>query len=270
MRPGFRTLLGMMLVAPILVAGGLVERASRGDEPGRFSRLFRLGSNGPAPTPAQPAASTPVTPSLLPPPSPISTPPPPASSASPRILPQPRHSRPVTEADPLVTRAAVNRTSDGTLFCDFLMVYADGTVLDGTGVHQVGREPLKPLVEAIHSGDAFRVKGHCGGPPTDYIEQVHVVVYERNLGRLRAHSFSYSGNTDGCDNTIKHIQGALEAIQTKISGPANTAPATMGPTTMAPATTGPTIFSPGASAVPLMPSGPASTTGRVIPLTPLN
>jgi hypothetical protein len=257
MRPGVwnRKLLSILLVAFGLVTSGMGGPTSRGDEPSRFSRLFRLGNTSTSPAAAHPPASPTGTPPLLPPPSTYSSPTPPQSSSSPRILPQPRNSKPVTESDPIVTRVAVNRTSDGTIFCDFLMVYADGTILDGAGVHHVGRETLKPLVDAMHTGDVFRIRGHCGGPPTDYIEQVHVVVYERSLGRLRAHSFSYSGNTEGCDHTIKHIQAALESIQTKISGPMTLPPTTDGPVT---------------TPAPSVPITPSPSTGRSIPLTPLN
>ena len=83
---------------------------------------------------------------------------------------------------------------------------------------------LKPLVEALQSGDLYRLKGHCGGPSTDFIEQVHVVVYERSLGRLRANAFSYSGNPQGCDHAVRHLQTTLDALQAKLS---RTIPATV-------------------------------------------
>jgi hypothetical protein len=258
MRPGISRLLGVVVMGTGLLIGGLSGPASRGDEPSRLGRLFRLGSNNASPPSTQPRSST--TPSLTPPPSTSAAQPP--ATSTPRILPQPRNSRPVTEADPILSRAAVNRSSDGALFCDFVVVYADGTILDSGGVHHVGRETLKPLAEIIHSGDAFRVRGHCGGPPTDYIEQVHVVVYDRSLGRLRAYAFSYSGNTEGCDPTIKQIHAAVEAIQTKVSGPATMAPATAGP---GPATPGAPALAP-----PNVPAAPSPSTGRAIPLTPLD
>jgi hypothetical protein len=251
MRPGIRKLLGTSLVASglWLVAPG-VDR-THGDEPPRgLGRLFRMG--GSAPASAAAPVTTPSAPSLLPPPpsyNPTGTP---SSDGSPRITPQPRVSRPLTESDPILTRTALARASDGTQFCDFLQVYADGTVMDGSGVHVVGREAIKPLLDVIQSGDVFRIRGHCGGPPADFIEQVHVVVYERSLGRLRANSFSYSGNPQGCDHAIKHIQTAIEAIQAKVSGPPTIAPVTSNlPTTATP------------TPVP-------TTNARPIPLTPLN
>jgi hypothetical protein len=126
----------------------------------------------------------------------------------------------------------------------FLQVFADGTIVDSEGVHHVRPADLKPIVEAIQSGEIYRVQGHCGAPSTDFIEYVHLVVYQRRLGRLQAHSFSYSGNPQGCDHVIRHMHNAIENLQAKISRPPTAAP-------MA-----------GASAVPA--ASPA------IPLTPSN
>ncbi|HEV3166061.1 MAG TPA: hypothetical protein VGZ22_18685 [Isosphaeraceae bacterium] len=255
MRPGIRKLLSITLVAPGLVIVGLWTDRSHGDEPGRLGRLFRFGNNtstAPAPGTSAPV-SAPSTPSLLAPPGSPSFAASSGSADAIPIRPVPRNSRPVTESDPILTRVALARTNDGSQFCDFLHVYADGVVLDGSGIHHVSRETLKPLVEAISAGDAFRIHGHCGGPPADYIEQVHVVVYERSLGRLRANSFSFSGNTQGCDHAIKHLQAAIEAIQLKINGPPVMAPGSV------PAS------SPG-----LTPAASPSPTARAIPLTPLN
>jgi hypothetical protein len=231
MRPGLKTLTGAALIAPALLLTTLAPRRSLGDEPGRLGRLFRFG-NAPAsaaspdPRPAPPASTPfPSNPSAsLPAPTPMSAPPP--GTASPRIVPQPRVSRPVTEAEPLVTRVSLNRSDDGNAFGMFLQVFADGTVIDGEGAHHVTADVLKPVVEALQSNDFSRLKGHCGGPSTDYVEQVHVVVYERTLGRLRANAFSYSGNPQGCDHAVRHLHTALDTLQTRISRPitaANTA-----------------------------------------------
>ena len=135
---------------------------------------------------------------------------------TPRIVPQPRVSRPVTESDPILTRITLDRSDDGNQFGMFLQVYADGTILDSEGVHHVGQDALRPLIEALQAGDLYRFKGHCGAPATDYVEQVQVVVYERSLGRLRANAFSYSGNPQGCDNAIRHLHGTLDNLQAKI------------------------------------------------------
>jgi hypothetical protein len=121
----------------------------------------------------------------------------------------------------------------------FLQIFADGTVIDGEGVHNVGPDILKPVIDALQSGDFARVRGHCGGPATDSLEQVHMIVFERSLGRLRAHSFSYSGNPQGCDHSIRNLHAALETLQTKISRPMTG----VNPGTPAPPT--------GASALPL-------------------
>jgi hypothetical protein len=99
----------------------------------------------------------------------------------------------------------------------FLQVFADGTVVDSEGVHHIRGADLKPIVDSVQSGDLFRIRGHCGQPATDFIEYVHIVVYERRFGRLTAHSFSYSGNTQGCDHSIRHLHTALENLQSKLS-----------------------------------------------------
>jgi hypothetical protein len=140
-----------------------------------------------------------------------------------RLVPQPRVSRAVTEADPLVSRVSLGRSDDGSQFGMFLEVFADGTVIDSDGVHHLGREAVRPVYEALQQGEVYRLRGHCGGPPTDFVEQVHVVVFERSLGRLRANAFSYSGNPQGCDHSVRHLQAALDALQAKISRPASAA-----------------------------------------------
>ncbi len=226
------------LIAAALWFAGSTPRPTRADEPppSRLGRLFRLGGGPVAPSNPSPAPR-PLAPDLLGPPADVGAPPPsppttttgsapaPATGGA-RLVPQPRVSRPATESDPLLTRVAIGRSDNGSQFGMFLQVYADGTVLDGEGTHRVGREALRPLVEAIQATDAYRQKGHCGGAPTDFTEQVHVVVYDRVLGRLRANAFSYSGNTQGCDPGIKTLQTAIEAFQNKLSGatPAPNAP----------------------------------------------
>ena len=66
------------------------------------------------------------------------------ASTGPRLTPKPRVNKPVTEADPLVTRVSLGRSDNGSQFGMFLQVFADGTIIDGEGVHHVGREALKP------------------------------------------------------------------------------------------------------------------------------
>jgi len=229
-------------LAAATVAGGLLFHGiaaspSLGDEPRGIGRLFRIGG-GNSPSPASgpvSSASTAVPPAtssrdlsgyygqpaLSTPPSSL----PGASAAGPRVMPRPRVNKPATEADPLVTRVSLGRSDDGGQFAMFLQVYADGTVIDGSGVHKVGPDALKPVVEAVSSGDLGKVKGHCGGPAGDFIENVHVVVYDRALGRLRANSFSYSGTTQGCDHAVHHLQTVLENLQAKVSPASPAAPA---------------------------------------------
>jgi hypothetical protein len=228
MRPGLKTLLGVTFVVPGLLFVTLSPQRSLGDEPSLLGRLlFRFGSGSassdsesrPSPVPSSPATPDP-TPTAAQPYSAM-TPPAttPTTTASPRLVPQPRVSHPITEADPLVTRVTLNRSDDGKQFGMFLQVFSDGTVIDGEGVHHVGPDVLKQVTAALQTGDFARLKGHCGGPATDYVEQVHVVVFERSLGRLRANAFSYSGNPQGCDHSVRHLHAALDALQTKISRP---------------------------------------------------
>jgi hypothetical protein len=112
---------------------------------------------------------------------------------------------------------ALGRSNDGSQFGMFLQVFADGTVIDSEGVHHLRAADLRPIVEMVQAGDLYRVRGHCGAPATDFIEYVHVVVYERRFGRLTAHSFSYSGNTQGCDQAIQHLHTTIESLQVKLS-----------------------------------------------------
>jgi hypothetical protein len=268
MRPGYSKLVGLSLAAAGLVVIGIPERSGRGDEPSRLGRLFRLGSqpnstnkgtsslgasstDSPKSTILGSAVSD-TTPSLYRPPG---SPAAPDSGAGTRIRPQPRTTRPVTEADPLVTQISLARGDDGKQFGLFLQVYADGTVIDGTGTHRVGGDVMRPLIKVLQTGELGRFHGHCGGPPTNYLEHIQVIVYERNLGRLRANSFSYSGNPHGCDESLHKLHAALEEIQNKLNGVAAPAPATAAP----PAATLP-VSSPASLTAP--PDAP------VIPLTP--
>jgi hypothetical protein len=183
-----------------------------------------------------------------------------------RLTPRSRVSAAVTSADPVLTRFALGRSTDGNSFGMFLQIFADGTVLDSEGVHHVRPADLKPILEAVQSGEMYRLRGHCGAPSTDFIEYVHFVAYERRLGRLQAHSFSYSGNPQGCDHVIRHLHTALENLQTKLSRQptqsAGPSPVGSTPAPMNLVPSGPAI--PGRA--PAMPS--TATGGAVIPLTP--
>jgi hypothetical protein len=98
-------------------------------------------------------------------------------------------------------------------------IFADGTVLDSEGVHHVRQADLQPVMEAIQGSDFSRIRGHSGAPPTDFIDNVQIIVFDRRLGRLTAHPFSYSGNPQGTDNAIRHLHTALEGFQLKLSRP---------------------------------------------------
>ncbi len=236
MRPSWKTVVGAASVAPILLVLALVARPANGDEPSRLGRFFRFGQPS---APAVPHAdesldtSRSVTRTIEP-----SIDAPLSNSPQPRIIPQPRTSRAITEADPIVTRISLGRSDDGTQFGMFLQVFADGTVIDSEGAHALGRQAVKGIFEALEAGELYRIKGHCGSPSTDFIEQVHMVIYERSMRGLRANAFSFSGNTQGCDHAVQRLQKALDGLQAKltrnVSSTGGTPPST---NLVAPATT---------------------------------
>jgi hypothetical protein len=329
MRGGFSKMVGA-LVAPGLLVLAFDPGLARADDSGFFGRLFRLGgssSSSSSSSPGDPTSASragapggqPAAPafgdigsggSFIPPASSSSrTPnPTPASGpmssegpstpdlsgspdAQPRLAPRPRASSAVTTADPLLTRMALGRSNDGSQFGMFLQVFADGTVIDSEGVHRLSPSDLRPLVEAIQNGELARVRGHCGTPSNDFMEYVHIVVFERRMGRLQAHSFSYAGNPQGCDNGIRYLHTVLESLQAKLSRqpimtvppaasgqPASATPSLSPASSTAPAAglsagsqpnTG-THMVPGSLAVPPLPNpGAASSARTVIPLTPL-
>ncbi len=171
--------------------------------------------------------------------------------AQPRLNPRPRVSGAVTTADPLLTRMALGRSNDGSQFGMLLQVFADGTVIDSEGVHRLGAADLRPLTEAIQNSDLARVRGHCGTPSSDYIEYVHIVIFERRMGRLQAHSFSYAGNPQGCDTGIRHLHAALENLQAKLSRQPGTGSSALAP--------GSALLPPAAIALPASRPGSSSS-----------
>jgi hypothetical protein len=303
---------GRSLISAGLLILAAAQGAARADEPGFLGRLFRLGGSAPSGSDASPSSSATNPASSLPygansgsnpsyvprtsvgsfssssPSAFDSLPQPPAvtapmaAAAGPgqRLAPQPRVSSAVTTADPVLTRFALGRSSDGSQFGMFLQVFADGTVVDSEGVHRLRPGDLRPIVDAVQSGELYRLKGHCGAPATDFIEYVHIVVYEHRLGRLMAHSFSYSGNPQGCDHAIRHIHTALENLQAKLSRQAGApgSPAVSGsPTPLGnspPAPSSPLGNSPapvlGSRPIPPATTPAAVPSGPVIPLTPLD
>jgi len=258
---------GAALVAPGLLIVALAPQPGRGEEPGLFGRLFRFGGGGGS-SPSTPASPAPehqpsASPESVIPPLSTSTPTAPTNAPTPRLIPQPRVSRALTESDPIVTQFSLIHSNEGRPFGTFLQVFADGTVLNSEGVHHVAPADLKPVVDSLQMGDLYRLKGLCGGPATDYIQQVHVIVYERYLGRLRANAFSYSGNPEGCSQAVRHLHAALEGLQAKLSrpmpDPTGSAPSLPSPPNPAPAIPAPTRPE----------STPATGGPSVIPLTPI-
>lgn len=138
------------------------------------------------------------------------------SSAS-RITARPKYVGPVTEADPVLTRVGIARADSGNSFALFLQVYADGTVIDTEGVHRLPLAQIKPILSVIRGHDFSRIRGHCGQPSADFIENVQMVVYDRAMGRLRAHAFSYAGDPKGCDPSVAHLHKAVDELIMKLS-----------------------------------------------------
>lgn len=259
----------------------------RADEPGIFGRIFRGGGSPPpakANAPATGGAGLPYgrTPSTALPSGPVSrfdggagagpayetvsnqvaTPQPDASADSgslPKLTPKSRVNRPITNAEPVLTRFALGRSNDGSQFGMFLEIFADGTVLDSEGVHHVRPADLKPVMEAIQGSDFSRIRGHSGAPPTDFIDHVQIIVFDRRLGRLTAHPFSYSGNPQGVDHAVRHLHTALEGLQLKLSRTdqpvaGETAAPNSGPQAVVPLTTSPAASTSPAAPPALPPS----------------
>jgi hypothetical protein len=99
----------------------------------------------------------------------------------------------------------------------FLQIFADGTVIDSDGVHKLGAADLRPIAELIQGGELTRVRGHCSSPSADFVEYVQVVIFERRMGRLQAHSLSYSGNPQGCDHALRQLHTLMESVQARLS-----------------------------------------------------
>jgi hypothetical protein len=276
----------------LVVTPGLAS--VRADDEGFLSRLFRGGSSsssngsssasgsaggGTSAGSSQPASPYgPITGSNyggLTSQGPVTTPPVGGNGgAGQRLSPRPRVSAAVTNADPLLTRLALGRSDDGTQFGMFMQIFTDGTVIDSEGVHHLRPADLKPIFDLVQSGDLTRTHGHCGSPATDFVEYVHVVVYERRLGRLMAHSLSYSGNTQGCDHAIRHLHTTLESLQVKLSRTPGGGQQTIGSPNGNPVPLGPGTR-PGSTPGQYQPAPPAvnpgqSAPGAVIPLSPVD
>ena len=97
MRPGLKCMLGATLVVPGLLFVFNGHRASYGDEPSRLGRLFRFGggpsNSAPSPPPVAPDAGSS---GLDQPPSMLFSANPGGNAPGPRLVPQPRVSRPAT------------------------------------------------------------------------------------------------------------------------------------------------------------------------------
>jgi hypothetical protein len=293
MHPRLSQVAKISLLAPSILLLSLSMAAAGADDSSFLGRLFRLGNPSPsgassAPpssatanpygrgaastvNSAQPAPGSGLAPTPLPtfgglPQTPVTTPPLSANGPGQRLSPKPRFSPAVTTADPLLTRLALGRSNDGSQFGMIMQIFADGTVIDSEGVHRIRPADLKPIIDSVASGELFRIRGHCGAPSTDFIEYVHIVVYERRFGRLWAHAFSYSGNPQGCDHGIRHLHTALENLQAKLSRAPVTNSSGIG-SSPEPAPLGSPTAAP---TPPAVDPGGGAATGPVIQLSPLD
>jgi hypothetical protein len=102
------------------------------------------------------------------------------------------------------------------------------------------------------------------------------------MGRLQAHSFSYSGNPQGCDHAVRHLHTVLEAVQAKLSRQSPSNANMSGGERIAPGNavgsgrvfgtqpSSPLPLDPGSPFAPPLPDpGASAPPGQVIPLTPL-
>lgn len=176
-----------------------------------------------------------------------------------RIAARSGNSGPITEADPILTRVGIGKSDSGSKFALFVQIYADGTVIDSEGVHRVPVSQIKQILAVIRGHDFSRIRGHCGQPSADFIENVQMVVYDRSMGRLRAHAFSYAGSPQGCDPSVAHLHKAVEDLIMQI--------ATGRPVVAAETTT--TVTSPltapaGGTSFRTQPTGPAASLSAVV------
>jgi hypothetical protein len=172
-------------------------------------------------------------------------------------------------ADPLLTRVGFARSDNGAQFALFLQVFADGTVVDAEGVHRVPADLVQALSRAIVDGDLLRRRGHCGAASTDYVEQFHVTTFERSGRTLKANTFSYTSNPQGCDPSVGRMHQAVEAIVLKLASGGTTTPAApsvggVAGSTAAPANPPPSVRMP-TLGTPFSPSAPAPTRSETAP-----
>ena len=209
MRPGWKSLVGATLLAPglLIVDPGPAARASA------TSRAGSAGSSASAAVgsidargagaarrprrPSVPSAGSPRTLTAMPA---VRAPaPPPAAPAgdAPRIVPS-RASRgpsPSPTRSSPGSRSTVPTTATSSACSSRSSPTAPSSTARGSTTS--ARTPSSRSSTPSRRATSIALRGHCGAPATDYVESVHVIVYERSLGRLRANAFSYSGNPQG-------------------------------------------------------------------------
>jgi hypothetical protein len=175
---------------------------------------------------------------------------------------------PPANADPLLSRFAIGRASDGQTFGLFMHIFADGTVMDSNGLHHSDPAAFERLKDTLRETPLEQLERHTEGTASDYLEVVYLVAYQRAGTKLRAVPLSHAGNTSTAPPSLQRLHAALEAFQAHISSPVPGTPAAamsapVGTGSVVPATDSPypavvdTPYGPG----PNLGSAPASPYG---------
>lgn len=202
--------------AMVVGATGLLAAAAVADEPGWLGRILRRNA-APAASPRRvtPAMSRDRTSAgLLEPPSIEERAEVPTTPARPAASLVP----PPANADPLVSRFAVGRATDGSTFGVFLHLYADGTVMDSSGLHHSDPGQLEILRGVLEDLPLDELDHHYPGAAAGDLEVIQMIVYQRSKGRIRAVSFSYSGDPGDAPPAIRRLHSALESFQMHLAG----------------------------------------------------
>jgi hypothetical protein len=210
----------LWLIPGLLVVMGLIgplASAGAGDDRGFLGRIFRRGST----TPPSARRVDPVSDrdrtsaDLLKPPTAEELEPRPGR---PHSVPAAALVPPPANGDPLVTRFAVGRATDGSTFGLFMHIYADGTVMDSSGLHNADPTKLEALRDVLSTLPLNALELHYPGPAAGDLEVIQVVVYQRSKGKIRAVPFSYSGDPSEAPPEIRRLHAALESFQMQFAG----------------------------------------------------
>lgn len=220
----------MRRAAPAAILGTfalLVATTALADgPPSLFGRLFRRGaSTSAAPRRVAPAnARDPRSAELLRPPADFDRPTPPGGQ--PAAVPPASLVPAPANGDPLVTRLAVGRATDGSTFGLFLQVYADGTVMDSAGLHHADPARLGAVRDALAALPLDGLDHHYPGPAAGDLEVIQLIVYRRSKGKIQAVPVSYSGEPSGAPEEVRRLNEALEDFEIHLAGGPVDAPTT--------------------------------------------